>query len=408
MQVNGFKRFRWAAQAIALGGVMAVQAGTAEARDFALVFGNGAYDQLSPLASPSRNASELSEVLRRLDFDVLELANGNLGLMRAVLGTFARRAGAEDTAVLYFSGYALQRDGRNYLLPVSAQIDGADQIAEQAVPLDQAIDALSGVGRLVVIVDACRSSALTGTVASGEGLADANPPKGGAIVLAAQPGMACTEPDTADGFSPFTSALMTHLPQRDLAFADLMESVSADVQAASGGAQRPFSRLDLVEPLILRPDEGMPQFEIVESNTEIVQPEPDIDPAQLPRLVQTELKRLGCYSLRVDGDWGPGSRRALERYLKAMGRPATRQELTAMMPSEELYREAAAQEEGLCPPVIVTPTRTTTSRPSTSNSAPAAPAPKAPAAAAPAPASEERVCTLFGRPVKCGSGPKTD
>jgi hypothetical protein len=128
--------------------------------------------------------------------------------------------------------------------------------------------------------------------------------------------------------------------------------------------------------------------------------------------VQTELKRLGCYSLRVDGDWGPGSRRALDRYLKAMGRTATRQELIEMQPDEDLYREAAAQQEGLCPPITAAPapaaSRPSTSRTSTSNRAPAASAPKAPAAAAPAPASNERVCTIFGRPVKCGSGPKTD
>ncbi len=41
-----------------------------------------------------------------------------------------------------------------------------------------------------------------------------------------------------------------------------------------------------------------------------------IDPADLARSVQTELKRVGCYSGAVDGDWGAGSRSALDQFNK--------------------------------------------------------------------------------------------
>ncbi len=41
-----------------------------------------------------------------------------------------------------------------------------------------------------------------------------------------------------------------------------------------------------------------------------------INPVDLARSVQTELKRVGCYSGTVDGDWGAGSRNALDQFNK--------------------------------------------------------------------------------------------
>ena len=45
-------------------------------------------------------------------------------------------------------------------------------------------------------------------------------------------------------------------------------------------------------------------------------------------LIQTELTRVGCYRNKVDGDWGPASRRALKEYLLL-----TKQEASALEPS---------------------------------------------------------------------------
>ena len=41
-----------------------------------------------------------------------------------------------------------------------------------------------------------------------------------------------------------------------------------------------------------------------------------LNPADLARSVQTELKRVGCYSGAVDGDWSTSSRRALDQFNK--------------------------------------------------------------------------------------------
>lgn len=41
---------------------------------------------------------------------------------------------------------------------------------------------------------------------------------------------------------------------------------------------------------------------------------PEVDPKEMASSVQSELSRLGCYRMRIDGDWGNGSRRALTSY----------------------------------------------------------------------------------------------
>jgi hypothetical protein len=41
-----------------------------------------------------------------------------------------------------------------------------------------------------------------------------------------------------------------------------------------------------------------------------------INPADLTRSVQTEMKRVGCYSGAVDGSWNAGSQRALDQFNK--------------------------------------------------------------------------------------------
>ena len=47
--------------------------------------------------------------------------------------------------------------------------------------------------------------------------------------------------------------------------------------------------------------------------------EPDVSPEQLARQLQTELKRVGCYTGDIDGDFGSGSRRAIGNFTQSTG-----------------------------------------------------------------------------------------
>ncbi|MEZ5842617.1 MAG: peptidoglycan-binding domain-containing protein [Hyphomicrobiaceae bacterium] len=46
----------------------------------------------------------------------------------------------------------------------------------------------------------------------------------------------------------------------------------------------------------------------------VIAARPPSDPAELARLLQSELRRVGCYAGDIDGDWGPGSKRAMQAF----------------------------------------------------------------------------------------------
>jgi len=81
-----------------------------------------------------------------------------------------------------------------------------------------------------------------------------------------------------------------------------------------------------------------------------VTPKPqEVDRRELARQLQTELQRLGCYRMRIDGDWGPGSRGALQKYLKA-------KKITAdgLNPSLSLLNRTSLDSGRICrEPVII-------------------------------------------------------
>lgn len=84
--------------------------------------------------------------------------------------------------------------------------------------------------------------------------------------------------------------------------------------------------------------------------------------AKLAMSVQTELRRLGCYRMKVDGDWGKGSARALTDYYRN-----TKQEAAGTEPSVELLSELFLRSGRICKaPVAVKPAKVASqgSRPS--------------------------------------------
>ena len=64
---------------------------------------------------------------------------------------------------------------------------------------------------------------------------------------------------------------------------------------------------------------------------------------QLARDLQRELQRLGCYGGPIDGDWGEGSRRALERFARRVDA-----DLKTDEPSMRALRAVEETERRVC------------------------------------------------------------
>jgi uncharacterized caspase-like protein len=148
-------------------------------------------------------------------------------------------------------------------------------------------------------------------------------------------------------------------------------------------ADQPIARIrSEAEPVLLaslgparslRPEPDMPPDRLIGRDVT----DGYLVPGDLPRAVQTELVRVGCYRAGVDGIWGNGSRGALQRYIDGTGAA-----LSGLEPTEEVWRELRAARGEVCAAPVPTPRAAQpAARP-----APAAPRPAAPVARAPAPA----------------------
>lgn len=71
----------------------------------------------------------------------------------------------------------------------------------------------------------------------------------------------------------------------------------------------------------------------------------DPESAQTTQAIQTELLRMRCYVGRVDGQWGGGSSRAVDRYIDAGG-PAS---LAGQSPDVQMFRALISAEDVICP-----------------------------------------------------------
>lgn len=184
------------------------------------------------------------------------------------------------------------------------------------------------------------------------------------------------------------SAASTAQPSEDPTGAAIA-AISARAARAPSVADTPIARIGAMQPPVVlasvAPARNLtPQRRDVSRIIGTDVTDTHLAPDDLPRAVQTELARLGCYTAGIDGIWGGGSRGALQEYISRSGA-----QLTGLEPTGEVWRDVKAAEGTICPapavaarPAPAPRTNTTPSRPAPR--AQPAPQPSAPPAAPPA------------------------
>lgn len=230
----------------------------------AFVVGNSAYQHATHLPNPGNDAQDMSALLQSLGFKVI----GGIDLDRRgfieKLAEFGRSVSNADVALFFYAGHGLQVHGENYLVPVDAQIEFEEEIDLFLIPLRDVMrqmdrdPARRGNRAKIVMLDACRDnpfpSGLKGNadrsaVAIGKGLGKVRTERGTFIAFA-------TEPDAvaADGVgrnSPFTTALLTHMPASGQSISDMMIKVRNQVLDETQNRQTPWDSSSLVENVYL-------------------------------------------------------------------------------------------------------------------------------------------------------------
>jgi uncharacterized caspase-like protein len=236
------------AAAVLAGSLLALPA-SAQKR-VGLVIGNSAYKHATALANPANDANDMGAALKELGFEViLGLDLDKRGFDQRVR-EFSRALPDAETGVFYYAGHGLQVLGRNFLIPVDAQLQSERDLDFEASSLDFILKQmeLDRDGKTsIVFLDACRDNPLAGNLARsmgtrsagvGRGLAQVQAGVGTFVAYSTQPGNVAL--DGQERNSPFTAALATSIKEPGRNLTSVMIDVRRKVLAATNGRQVPW------------------------------------------------------------------------------------------------------------------------------------------------------------------------
>jgi uncharacterized caspase-like protein/formylglycine-generating enzyme required for sulfatase activity len=214
----------------------------------ALVIGNSEYSS-GPLPNPANDAKMIGETLNNLGFEVIARRNADQNTMKRAIQEFGSRlekAGPAAVGLFYYAGHGVQLNGRNYLIPTTAQIEREGDVEIEAVSADWVIEQMRYArNRLnIVILDACRNNPFTRSMRSVDhGLATMDAPAGILIAYSTAPGAVAA--DGSGRNSPYTEALS--LAMRDLhePVEQVFKHVRVGVMSATSGKQVPWESSSL-------------------------------------------------------------------------------------------------------------------------------------------------------------------
>lgn len=224
-----------------LGLLLAVSVGSfgtaaAGAERVALVIGNGLYRHVGTLPNPSNDARAITAALEAVGFEVVAGYDLDADGMAGVVERFELELDGARVGLVYYAGHGLGMDGVNYLLPVDLKLESKSAVKRDAVSVDWLLnDVMQGGEERVTILmlDACRNNPFARSFAArtrgevGNGLAEVQAKTGAYIAFATAPDNVAS--DGSGGNSPFTAAVLRHLPTPGLEINDMMTLVRNEV-----------------------------------------------------------------------------------------------------------------------------------------------------------------------------------
>jgi hypothetical protein len=218
---------------------------SASQRRIALVVGNADY-KVRPLKNPRNDADDISRVLRSSGFEVIDLRDATLTQMRTGVRQFGDRLINNDVGLVYYSGHGVEVKGRNYFIPVNADIMREDEIADQWLDVELVLEKMSTAskGVNILIVDACRNDPFGRSFKSASlGLAQMDAPRGTIIAYATSPGKVAADGEGRN--SPYTKNLIKAMQQPNKPIEQVFKEVRRAVQEETKNQQTPWENTSL-------------------------------------------------------------------------------------------------------------------------------------------------------------------
>jgi hypothetical protein len=213
----------------------------------ALVIGNAKYLS-SPLRNPINDANDISVALKQSGFEVIDVRDAKLQQMRSAVRSFGDRLINSDVGLVYFSGHGIESKGRNYFIPVDADIQRDDEIADQGLDVSLILEKMTtaGKGVNILIVDACRNDPFSRSFRStSKGLAAMDAPKGTIIAYSTSPGKVASDGDPKGRNSPYTKHLLSAIQVPNRPIEMVFKEVRRNVQNDTKNDQTPWENTSL-------------------------------------------------------------------------------------------------------------------------------------------------------------------
>jgi hypothetical protein len=218
---------------------------TKSERRVALVIGNSSY-AVSPLKNPVNDAHDIAKALTQLRFDVIYRENLNQNDMKRAIREFGARIRNGSVGLFYFAGHGVQVNGINYLVPVDAKIESAEEVEYECVDAGFVLAQMESAGNNmnIVILDACRNDPFVHSFRSASrGLAQMDAPSGTLIAYATAPGSVASDGNARNGL--YTQELLKFMQAPGLGIENVFKQVRISVRKLTNGKQTPWESSSL-------------------------------------------------------------------------------------------------------------------------------------------------------------------
>ena len=226
----------------------------------ALVIGNEKYKK-NPLDNPVNDAGAIAAALKACGFTVLKYTDLNRIEMFKAVQKFGERIKRGGVGLFYYSGHGIQVAGKNYLIPVDADIKAEDEVEFVCLDMQSVLNKMETAGNRVniLVLDACRDNPFASQYKSSGsgGLAGISEAPGGTfIAYATAPGRVAL--DGRGSNSPFTEALVEKMNMPGLKIEEVFKQVRQKMKTMTNENQIPWQSSSLTGDFYFRLPSNVP------------------------------------------------------------------------------------------------------------------------------------------------------
>lgn len=214
-------------------------------RRIALVIGNSAY-RSAPLRNPVNDARAMARALAETGFNVTLIQDASLTGIRRAIRAFGDELSRGGVGLFFYAGHGMQVRGRNFLIPVNADIDREDEVEDQAVDANLVLSKMDTARNVlnIMILDACRTNPFARKFrAAAPGLTQMDAPSGTLIAFATAPGSVAADGDGEN--STYTKHLLLNIAKPGLVVEQLFKQVRIGVVQETRDRQIPWESSSL-------------------------------------------------------------------------------------------------------------------------------------------------------------------